>query len=147
MKKGDIIDLNIKSLSYGGLGVAHHNNIVVFVRGALPGQSVKSKIFKKKKKYFEAYVLEVIKESPNKINPLCEHFGICGGCSFQNYSYKEQLIEKQNQINDLFTRLAKITAPPIKPIIGCENQYYYRNKMEFSYSPNSWIVDLESEDK
>ena len=147
MKKGDIIDLNIKSLSYGGLGVAHYNNIVVFVRGGLPGQSVKSKIFKKKKKYFEAYVLEVIKESPNKINPLCEHFGICGGCSFQNYSYKEQLIEKQNQINDLFTRLAKIIAPPIKPIIGCENQYYYRNKMEFSYSPNSWIVDLESENK
>ena len=144
MKKGDIIDLNIRSLSYGGLGVAHHNDIVIFVKGGLPGQLVKSKLFKKKKKYFEAYVLEVIKKSKNQIKPLCEHFGVCGGCSFQNYSYEKQLFEKQNQINDLFTRLAKIKNPPIKNIIGCENEYYYRNKMEFSYSPNRWIIDLES---
>ena len=144
MEKGDIIDLNIKSLSYGGLGIAHYNDIVVFVKGGLPGQFVKSKILKKKKKYFEAYVLETIKESNDQTTPLCEHFGICGGCAFQNYNYDKQLIEKQNQINDLFSRIAKIANPPIKPIIGCKDQYYYRNKMEFSYSPNRWIVDLES---
>ena len=146
MKKGDIINLNIESLSYGGLGVAHYNDIVVFVKGGLPGQSVKSKIFKKKKKYFEAYVLEIIKESPDQVQPLCDHFGTCGGCSFQNYSYKKQLTEKQNQIKDLFSRIAKVKTPKIKSIIGCEDQYYYRNKMEFSYSPNRWAIDLESTD-
>ena len=87
MEKGDIIDLNIKSLSYGGLGIAYYNNIVVFVKDGLPGQFVKSKILKKKKKYFEAYVIETIKESDNQIDPLCEHFVICGGCTLQNYSY------------------------------------------------------------
>ena len=144
IKKGDIIDLNIESLSYGGLGIAHYNDIVVFVKGALPGQSVKSKIFRKKKKYLEAYVLEIIKESTDYVEPLCEHFGTCGGCLLQNYNYKKQLDEKQNQIKDLFSRIAKVETPQIKSIIGCEDQYYYRNKMEFSYSPNRWVVDLES---
>ena len=116
MKKGDIINLNIESLAYGGLGISHYNDMVIFVKGGLPGQLVKSKISKKKKKYFEAYVLETIKESADQTNPLCEHFGICGGCAFQNYSYEKQLIEKQTQINDLFTRIAKIPNPPIKPI-------------------------------
>ena len=147
MKKGDVLNLDITSLSYGGLGVAHYNDIVIFVKGGLPGQSVKSKILKKKKKYLEAYVLEVIKKSNYQIKPPCNHFGICGGCSFQNYNYKKQLFEKQNQINDLFTRIGKVTSPNINPIIGCEEQYNYRNKMEFSYSPNKWIVNLESKTK
>ena len=144
MKKGDIVNLDIKSLAYGGLGLSHYNNIVIFVKGGLPGQIVKSKILKKKKKYFEADALEIIKKSNDEVNPLCEHFDVCGGCTFQNYKYEKQLNEKQNQINDLFTRLAKINNPPIKPIIGCEKEFYYRNKMEFSYSSNKWIIDLES---
>lgn len=147
MKKGNIVDLNIEKLSYGGLGLAHYEDMVIFVKGGIPGQLVKSKIYKKKKKYLEAYVLEVLEKSKNQTNPSCEHFGICGGCSFQNYNYKEQLNEKQNQVNDLFSRIAKIESPIINPIIGCENIYNYRNKMEFSYSPNRWILDLESENE
>ena len=88
---------------------------------------------------------EIIKESKDQTTPLCEHFGVCGGCAFQNYSYDKQLIEKQNQINDLFSRIAKIANPPIKPIIGCKDQYYYRNKMEFAYSSNRWIENLNPE--
>ena len=88
MKKGNIVDLNIEKLSYGGLGLAHYGDMVIFVKGGIPGQLVKSKIYKKKKKYLEAYVLEVLEKSENQTNPSCEHFGICGGCSFQNYNYE-----------------------------------------------------------
>ena len=147
MKKGDTLNLNIKSLSYGGLGIAHYDNIVIFVKGGLPGQSVKARIYKKKKKYLEAYVLEVLKKSKDQITPNCEHFGLCGGCSFQNYNYNKQLNEKENQVNDLFIRIAKIDSPNINPIIACKEKYNYRNKMEFSYSPNKWIVDLESKNE
>ena len=147
MKKGDTLNLNIKSLSYGGLGISHYDNIVIFVKGGLPGQSVKARIYKKKKKYLEAYVLEVLKKSKDQITPNCEHFGLCGGCSFQNYNYNKQLNEKENQVNDLFIRIAKIDSPNINPIIACKEKYNYRNKMEFSYSPNKWIVDLESKNE
>tara|TARA_B100001123_G_scaffold407990_1_gene500748 strand:+ start:515 stop:1912 length:1398 start_codon:yes stop_codon:yes gene_type:complete len=144
MKKGEILELDVKSLSYGGLGVAHYNDLVVFVKGGLPGQTVSSKIYKKKKKYLEAYVLEILKESNDQIDSICEHFGVCGGCTFQNYNYKKQLYQKQNQIDDLFSRIAKVNSPKINSILGCEKEYNYRNKMEFSYSPNRWITDLDS---
>jgi len=147
LTKSDIIDLDIKSLAYGGMGVAIYNKIVIFVKGAIPGEKVKAKIYKKKKNYLEAYVVEKIKPSKNQIDAKCAHFGICGGCSFQNLNYETQLIEKYNQVRDLFEKMGNMDNLPIKKIIGASEKFNYRNKMEFSYSSNKWIINLDEEDK
>ena len=147
LSKGQILDLDITSLAYGGMGISHYEDIIIFVKGAIPGEKVKAKIYKKKKNYLEAYSVENIKASKHSTNPVCEHFGVCGGCSFQNLNYDEQLNQKNMQVRDLFTRIGGITSPNINQIIGCKEYYNYRNKMEFSYSSNKWIVNLESHDE
>ena len=96
-KKGDMLELDIEKLAFGGLGIAHVDEMVVFVKGGITGQKVKAKIYKKKKKYLEAYVVDKIIPSKDEQEPKCTHFGLCGGCSLQNYKYPSQLIEKHNQ--------------------------------------------------
>ena len=147
LSKGQILDLEITSLAYGGMGISHYEDIIIFVKGAIPGEKVKAKIYKKKKNYLEAYSIENIKASKHSTEPICEHFGVCGGCSFQNLNYNEQLNQKSIQVRDLFTRIGGIESPNINKIIGCNEYYNYRNKMEFSYSSNKWIVNLESHDE
>ena len=146
LSKGQIIDLDIRSLAYGGMGVSYHNDVVIFVKGGIPGEKLKAKIYKKKKNYLEAYPIEIIKKSKKSVDPRCEHFGVCGGCSFQNLNYNDQLSQKNTQVKDLFTRIGGIKTPPINKIIGCDNQYNYRNKMEFTFSPNRWLLSDEPED-
>ena len=141
IKKGELLELYIEKLAYGGMGFSHYDDIVIFVKGAIPGQTVKAKVYKKKKRYLEAYVVEIIKSSKFQVTPKCSHFGVCGGCSFQNYLYNNQLAQKKEQVENLFDKLGGLKKIPIKPIIGCDNQYNYRNKMEFTYSPNKWILD------
>ena len=141
LSEGHILDLDIEKLAFGGLGIAHFNNIVIFVKDGIPGQKVKVKISKKKKNYLEAYVVEKITPSKDEQTPICTHFGMCGGCTFQNYNYSSQLIEKYNQVEELFNKMLKTSFPKINAIIGCQNEFNYRNKMEFSYSPNRWILD------
>ncbi len=147
LSKGQIIDLDVTSLAYGGMGISYYNDIVVFVKGGIPGESLKARIYKKKKNYLEAYPVEQIKKSKKSVIPHCEHFGVCGGCSFQNLNYDEQLHQKNIQVKDLFTRVGGIQNPPINNIIGCDEQYNYRNKMEFSYSSNKWIPNLNEQNK
>ena len=115
LSKGQIIDLEVTSLAYGGMGISYYDDIVVFVKGGIPGEKLKAKIYKKKKKYLEAYPVEQIKKSKKSVIPHCEHFGVCGGCSFQNLNYNEQLHQKNIQVKDLFTRVGGIQNPPIKP--------------------------------
>ena len=91
IKKGVDVDLNIESLAFGGMGVAHFNNMVTFVKNAIPGQKVTARITKKRSSYLEARSLEVISESPHFIDVKCEHFADCGGCTFQNLDYTQQI--------------------------------------------------------
>ena len=144
LSKGQVLDLDIEKLAFGGLGIAHFDNIVIFVKDGIPGQKVKAKIWKKKKNYLEAYTIEKIESSKDEVEPICNHFGICGGCAFQNYNYTSQLTEKHNQVKELFDKMIKSSHPKINSIIGCEDEYYYRNKMEFSYSSNRWILDTNN---
>ena len=147
LSKGQIIHLDVTSLAYGGLGISRYNDITIFVKGGLPGDKLKAKIYKKKKNYLEAYSLEKIEKSDYYTNPQCEHYGICGGCSLQDLNYNEQLNQKYLQVKDLFHRIGKFSSIPINNIIGCEQHYGYRNKMEFSYSSNKWIVDLNEKNQ
>ena len=101
IKKGVDVQLNIESLAFGGMGVAHLNDMVTFVKDAIPGQKVTARITKKRSSYFEARTLEVLSESPNFIDAKCEHFSDCGGCTFQNLDYNEQTSAKEMQVQDI----------------------------------------------
>ena len=143
IKKGSEINLTIDSLSYGGKGISRYNGIVIFTNNVLPGQTIKAKIIKKKKSYLEAIPIEIIKESPFKQKEKCNHFYDCGGCKTQDLIYEEQLNQKQNQIIESLTHLAKINTQEIMPIIKSDLIYEYRNKMEFSFSNNRWLISNE----
>ncbi|MFB0515353.1 MAG: 23S rRNA (uracil(1939)-C(5))-methyltransferase RlmD [Candidatus Neomarinimicrobiota bacterium] len=143
LQKGEILELTIDSLAYGGKGVARHDGFVVFVERALPGQRVRARILKRRKGFAEARLEDVLQPSPHAVEPQCPHFGVCGGCATQNYAYEKQLEQKQAQVGDLFARLGGFTDIAVQPIIGCRETYHYRNKMEFTFSPQPWIIDLE----
>lgn len=146
IKKGEILELTIESLAYGGKGVAKVDDFVIFVKNAIPGQTVKAFIYKKRSGYAEARPVEVIKESPNYTVPLCEHFKYCGGCTFQQLNYDEQIEQKKQQTIDAFQRLAGIDDVKIDRVIPSKNIYNYRNKMEFTFSNRRWILPDEPKD-
>ena len=143
LRKGDEIILEIKSLAFGGLGLARHNNQVVFVRGAIPGEKVRAVISRRKKSYLEALTLETLSSSENFVQPKCRHVKYCGGCVHQHLDYPSQLHEKQAQVEDIFSRLGGYNID-IQPIIGCESIWHYRNKMEFTFSSNVWYEHSKS---
>ena len=105
LKRGSEIIVSIESLAFGGKGLARYNNIVIFVKNGIPGQKLKVVIIKKSKQYFEAKILEIISESKHYIEPVCQHFKYCGGCSFQNLDYQIQIKQKTKQIEDIFERI------------------------------------------
>ncbi len=139
-KKGEALELTIDSLAYGGGGVARHNGFVVFVKRALPGERVRARIVKRRSGFAEAVVEELLEPSPHVAQPKCAHFGVCGGCATQNYPYEQQLEQKQAQVQDVFARLGGFGGAEVQPIIGSEETYHYRNKMEFTFSTRPWLV-------
>jgi len=141
IKKGLELELKIESLAYGGMGLAKIDNFVIFVKNAIPGQLVKAFIYKKKKGYAEARVTKVIKESPNAIEVKCNHYWICS--KLQSLSYKEQLKEKEKQVEEVFQRLGGFDDFKLNEIKGADPVYNYRNKMEFTFSPNRWVLESE----
>ena len=145
LKKGAEIIVDIDSLAFGGKGLARYNNIVVFVRNGIPGQKLKVLIIKKSKNYFESKILEIITESKHYQKPPCEHFTYCGGCSFQNLDYTIQTNQKSNQIKDVFNRIGFQKDFDVAPIRICDDNYHYRNKMEFTFSNRRWILKNEPE--
>ncbi|MEE8479145.1 MAG: 23S rRNA (uracil(1939)-C(5))-methyltransferase RlmD [Candidatus Neomarinimicrobiota bacterium] len=146
VKKGKEVNLNIESLAFGGKGVAKIDDFVIFVKNTIPGQTVKAFIYKKHRGYAEARPMEVIRESPNYTMPRCEHFEFCGGCTFQQLNYDEQIRQKKQQVINAFQRLAGLSTIKIDKIIPSDNIYNYRNKMEFTFSNRRWILPNESDD-
>ena len=140
IKKGDELTLNIDSLAFGGRGIARYDECVLFVKNAIPGQKVKALVYRKKKGYAEARTLSVIHESPFSVQAPCLHFGVCGGCKVQNLTYEEQLNQKVQQVEEIFRRLGEYPDFKLSKIIGAENIFHYRNKMEFTFSPYPWII-------
>lgn len=133
MRRRDILRVNIEDLAYGGRGVAKYEGKVVFVDNGLPGDTVDACLTKIRGSYCESYVKELIEPSPQRIKPLCEHFGTCGGCKWQNYDYPSQLCYKEEQLRQQLIHLGGIKEPPTEPIIGAKKLFYYRNKMEYSF--------------
>ena len=143
IKKGFELTLKIDSLTYGGKGISKCDGLVIFTNNVLPGQLIKAKIIRKKKSYLEAIPLEILKESPFKKKEKCVHFYDCGGCKTQDLDYKEQLSQKENQIIESLIHLGNIKIQQIEPILKSDQIYEYRNKMEFSFSNNRWLISNE----
>jgi 23S rRNA (uracil1939-C5)-methyltransferase len=133
LKKGAVLDLEVKDLAFGGRGVADLNGLVVFVDDGLPGDKVRARVRRVRDSYVESRVEELIEPSIHRIAPACEHFGICGGCRWQNLEYSAQKQYKQNQLREALIRIGGISEPPVEPIIAAHKIYFYRNKMEFSF--------------
>ena len=145
IKKGVDVQLEIESLAFGGMGVAHLNNMVTFVKNAIPGQKVTARITKKRSSYLEARSLEVLNQSPHQVDVLCEHFRDCGGCTFQNFDYNEQTSAKEMQVKDVFHRIGGFSNVPCYPIVKCDKIFHYRNKMEFTFSNQEFVPESEKE--
>jgi len=142
MKKGDCIEVLIDGTAFKGKGVGRFEERAVFVKGAMPGDRVSARIIKKKKNFLEAKLLEILSPSSDRISPLCSHAGVCGGCSWQHVPYPKQLEFKRQQVEDHITRIGKCSTP-VDDIIGCPAPLYYRNKMEYSFSPRRWLTEQE----
>ncbi|WP_274475558.1 23S rRNA (uracil(1939)-C(5))-methyltransferase RlmD [Mangrovimonas aestuarii] len=113
---------------------------VIFLNNAIPGDIVDVQTFKKRKAYYEGKAVNFHKYSSKRSQPECEHFGVCGGCKWQHMGYEHQLFYKQQEVENNLTRLGHIELPEVLPILGSEKQYFYRNKMEFSFSDSRWLT-------
>lgn len=135
--------VTISDVAAEGKSLARVNDMVVFVPFAVPGDVVDLQVRKKKHHYCEAEVVRFIKYSERRAEPVCQHFGICGGCKWQNLPYEDQLKAKQKQVHDQLTRIGKVELPDFRPILGSEKIYEYRNKLEFSCSNKRWLTKEE----
>ncbi|MEE2773204.1 MAG: 23S rRNA (uracil(1939)-C(5))-methyltransferase RlmD [Bacteroidota bacterium] len=116
---------------------------VVFIDNAVPGDVVDIQTTKKRKSYYQGTATEFHKLSSKRTEPVCQHFGTCGGCKWQNMEYRYQLEYKQNEVENNLRRLGKIELPEVTPILGSKDIYFYRNKMEFSFSDSRWLTQKE----
>lgn len=136
-------NVSIIDTSSEGKAVAKIDDMVVFVDDAVPGDVCTISIYRKKKNFGEAKLLEVTSPSEHRVAAPCRHFGVCGGCKWQHMDYSAQLQFKQKYIYDALTRIGKIELPGILPIMGSKETYYYRNKLEFSFSDKKWLTNEE----
>ena len=113
---------------------------VIFIDNAVPGDIADIQTTRKRKSYYQGTAVEFHKLSDKRTEPVCQHFGTCGGCKWQNMDYKFQLEYKENEVINNLQRLGKIDLPEVTPILGSEEIYFYRNKMEFSFSDSRWLT-------
>lgn len=147
-KKLDLVleNVTIESVAAEGKSLAHVDGTVLFVEFAVPGDVVNVKVTKKKKNYMEGFITEIVRPSEHRLQPFCEHFGICGGCKWQPLPYAMQLQAKQQQVYDQLVRIGHLEVPEIRPILPSEKTQYYRNKLEFTFSSKRWIFSDEDPD-
>lgn len=139
--------VTIEAIAAEGKCLFHHDDYVVFVPFCVPGDVVDVEIYRKKHKYAEGRVVNFVKKSEVRAEPFCQHFGICGGCKWQNLPYEEQLKAKQQQVIDQLTRIGKVELPPVSPTLGSVKTTEYRNKLEFGCCDRRWFTKEELADE
>ncbi|MBC7425668.1 MAG: class I SAM-dependent RNA methyltransferase, partial [Bacteroidia bacterium] len=145
-KKFSRIVLNnilIEDLGSEGKSVSRHDNKVIFSEFTAPGDVVDLEVYRKHKNYLEAKAIAFHTLSKDRVEPFCQHFGVCGGCKLQHLSYDVQLHHKQKQVVDALVRIGKLTLPDVTPIVGSAIQKGYRNKLDFSVSNKRWFTSNE----
>ncbi len=136
----------IKVLDAGAKGVSvakAPDGKVIFIPNVVPGDVVDVQTFKKRTAYYEGKATKFHEYSEYRVDPVCTHFGVCGGCKWQNMNYGQQLAFKHNEVKNHLQRIGKVELPEFEPILGSEKQFFYRNKMEFGFSNSRWLTETE----
>ena len=132
--------LEITSLAAEGKSIGRYEGAVVFVPMTVPGDVVDVQIRAKHRRFMEGTAVRFVKRSDKRVEPVCEHFGVCGGCKWQNLPYDEQLRYKTEQVREQLTRIGKVELPEINPCLGSAKQLFYRNKLEFTFADRRWLT-------
>jgi len=132
--------VEITDVGAEGKAIARINDMVTFVSMVAPGDIVDLQVTRKRKRWAEARVTRIHKLSDIRVEPSCEHFGVCGGCKWQHLPYQEQLKFKEKQVIDALIRIGKLELPGVNPILGSSDEYFYRNKLEFTFSNRRWYT-------
>lgn len=144
IKKNILVEnAEIIDISSEGKSVAKVDGMVIFTEGGVPGDIADIMIHRKKNNYAEGKVIHLHRTSDNRVNPKCEHFGVCGGCKWQNMNYSTQLKFKEKTVYDALTRIGHLEITNMLPICGSQNVYFYRNKLDFSFSDKKWLTNDE----
>ena len=138
-----IENLKIIDISSKGEAIAKYNNIAIFIKNAVPGDICDVRIIKKRRKLWQGAIERTHHYSERRVDPRCLHFQTCGGCKWQNMNYDSQLYFKENHILNNLSKIGHLKLPENKHIIGSPKKYYYRNKMEFSFSNHRWLDNIE----
>jgi 23S rRNA (uracil1939-C5)-methyltransferase len=136
LEKVEIVDAGAE-----GKAVGKVESRVVFIPYGIPGDVVDVQVTRKKSSFYEGRIVHFHKYSTDRIEPVCSHFGLCGGCRWQNMSYEKQLHFKQKQVKDHFDRIGKFEYPEIKPILASGNIFFYRNKLDYTFSNRKWFTE------
>ena len=132
--------LHITTLAAEGKAMGKVDNQVVFVAMAVPGDVVDVQIRKHHRRYMEGTIVRFVEKSPLRVEPFCEHFGVCGGCKWQSLPYEEQLKQKTTQVEDQLVRIGHLEIPEVRPCLGSERTREYRNKLEFTFADKRWLT-------
>ncbi|MFI3266824.1 MAG: 23S rRNA (uracil(1939)-C(5))-methyltransferase RlmD [Rikenellaceae bacterium] len=135
--------LEIIGFAAEGKAMGRYNNMVVFVPMATLGDVVDVQIRNKRRRFMEGEIVNFVKKSPLRVEPLCEHYGVCGGCKWQHLPYQSQKDIKSQQVFDQLTHIGKIEFPEVMPIVGSEKTTFYRNKLEYTFSFKRWMTSEE----
>jgi 23S rRNA (uracil1939-C5)-methyltransferase len=136
-------DITITDISSEGMGIARVEGKVIFVEKAMPGDVVDVEVHKSKKSWAEGVISTLKKASDLRVKPECQHFGVCGGCKWQHIPYAQQLGFKKKIVADAFERIGKVSFPELPEVLGCENNFFYRNKLEFAFTDRKWLTEEE----
>jgi 23S rRNA (uracil1939-C5)-methyltransferase len=131
--------ITVEDYAAEGKSLARKDGKVIFIEGAVPGDVVDIQLGKNKKDWAEGWAVHFHAYSPNRVEPFCQHFGVCGGCQWQMLPYSQQLLYKQKQVKDNLERIGKIPLPAMRPILGAEDTRYYRNKMEYTFGTKEFL--------
>lgn len=129
LKVGSTITLEVHDLAFGGEGVARFEDFVVFVAFALPGEAIEAEVTEVKKRFARAKLLRILTPSPERVEPRCQYYRLCGGCQYQHYDYPAQIRLKQKQVKDILERIGGFTNPPVTATLPCPQHYNYRNRI------------------
>ncbi|MFC5284115.1 23S rRNA (uracil(1939)-C(5))-methyltransferase RlmD [Pedobacter alpinus] len=135
--------LTVHDIAEEGKGVARSEDLVVFIEKAIPGDVVDATVYKKKKNFAEAKIAHLITPSPERVEPFCSHFGVCGGCKWQHMDYGAQLKYKQKSVLDALQRLAGLDVSHAEAILPSVQDKYYRNKLEYTFSNKRWLTSQD----
>ncbi|MCF8451767.1 MAG: 23S rRNA (uracil(1939)-C(5))-methyltransferase RlmD [Pedobacter sp.] len=134
-------NIQVIDIAEEGKGVGKSDDLVIFIDKAVPGDLVDVELIRRKKKFYEGKIQNLVKPSEHRTEPFCEHFGVCGGCKWQHLTYDAQLQFKQKSVSDALQRLGKVDVSHMEPILGSAESRYYRNKLEYTFSDKRWLTD------